>query len=247
MKQLSLFPAEDRPMSFTQLATFLRCRLEYKLRFIDGEVAAAPFGTEVLWGRLLHKIAYDYLRLPIKHRSVYFLTSRIEKEVSARSISDEDYYLRMFADAMQHFHDTFAQTTVHSLEAPFSIPFHGFMLRGRVDCVVESQDTLILFEFKYRDFREFDYESDVDRYLQLAFYSLGLKGRGLSPEEGSYFFFDTGVADSIELSEAFMNRTEKRLVDVIDRIAKTDEFRPTANRLCRTCGYRKSCALYQGR
>jgi hypothetical protein len=245
MKQLSFFEIEDRPkMTYTQLATFLRCPLEYKLRFIDKEMWAAPFGMEVLWGRLLHNIARQYLSLPIDQRSTRFLISRLEEETKSRSLPDRDYQLDIFLNPMKSFHHIFAQRKVHSLEIPFKTAFHGFILTGRADCILEGPNGLILFEFKYSDYRESDYNSELSRYLQLIFYSLGLKGGGLKPAEGAYYFFNSGNMDLITLSRSLINRGEKHLMEIIDRISKTNDFGPRANRLCPTCGYRKRCPLY---
>jgi len=247
MEQLPLFHSESRKVNFTQLATFLRCPLEYKLRFIDENETAVPSGTQVLWGRLLHSIARQYLDLPIDERSLHFLTAKLEDEETSGSLPDRNYQLNIFADTMRYFHDIFAQTEVYKLELTFQAPLRDFVLRGRADAIVHGQSGLSLFEFKYGDYREFDYESEIDECLQLIFYSLGLRAIHVNVVRAAYYFFDSGKTASIVLSEPVISRGTARLLEIIDKISITNDFTPRANRLCPTCGFRKHCYLHAQR
>jgi len=247
MEQLPLFHSEHRRIAFTQLATFLRCPLEYRLKFIDKKSGALPSGTEISWGRLLHSIANQYLRLPTDQRSAHFLTARLHDQAASKSLPDREHQLSIFADSIRSFHQMFAQTEVYQLEVPFRATLDGFVLTGRVDALVQGQSGLVLFEFKYRDYREFDYESELDEYLELLFYSLGAKGIHVDPVEAAYYFFDSGKTASIALSESLMNRGKAHLIGIIDRISKLTDFNPTASSLCPTCGFRKQCRLYAQR
>lgn len=243
MQQLPLFDNESTEASFTELATFLRCPLEYKLRFIDEKESAVPRSPQVLWGRRLHSIAHQYLDLPIDQRSLDFLIERLDDNPNSSSLPDGEYHLSIFRNTMRYFHDIFAQAEVYRSESAFTAPLGHFVLTGRPDAIVYGQRGLTLFEFKYSDYREFDYQSDIDHHLQLIFYSLGLRAIHVNVAEASYYFFDSGKTDSIALSESFMDRGAARIAEILDRISTTDDFTPRANRLCPSCGSRKGCHL----
>src|SRR3972149_4578454 len=64
---------ESKHVTYTELATFIRCPFEYKLRYRDETIKYEPVGTRVNIGRFLHSIAAQFLKLPAHQRKQGFI------------------------------------------------------------------------------------------------------------------------------------------------------------------------------
>lgn len=245
--QLRLFEERELPrISFTQLSVFLRCPLEFKLRFVDRrEGEFAPMGIEVSLGRVLHKLAQEYLKLPAGQRTQAFLQSRCKDLVSKLTSRTSLRGCYPVEQALAHFDSNFSGLEIGDLEMAFEEPFSSHILTGRIDCIVNGPRGSELIEFKVRDYYEFEYERQIDRYLQLLFYFLGIRRTGRDVPRGAYYFFDSGIRDEIEFSEEVIREGEHRIKQLLERMSNETGFAPRHNQLCPTCGYKRLCPIGQ--
>jgi len=233
-----------KKISFTQISTFLRCPLEFKLRFIEKrEIEFSPSGSDVFLGRILHKITFDYLNLPPSERNLPFLSLKLKNLTNGTRIRQE--HLDFLEESIQLLDRSVLKgfKTI-STEESFKYTIENYTLSGRIDCLSSSPEGTMLLEFKLNNYPEFVYENAVDQYLQLIVYSLGLQKKGITPTLGAYYFYDSGFLKEIELSP-LLETGEKRIRTILQAMSNQQCFLPRANPLCSTCGYRNRCALYQ--
>jgi len=247
--QLTFFNSETYPkrINFTQISTFLRCPLEFKLRFLENkETDFAPSGTDIFLGRILHKITFKYLNLPPQKRNYAFLSSELDILKSSEYLKKEDFD---FLEKCLLFLDQsiLRNLKIFSLELPFKYTIDKYLLTGRVDCLAANSKGITLFEFKLNNYPEFEYRKKEDQYLQLIFYTLGLKEKRIHPASGIYYFYNEGLLREINLSPRLLEDGRKRIQEILQTMSDTNLFNPQENRLCLTCGYKKLCPIFKKR
>lgn len=245
--QPSLFDdLQGHPVSFTQLSTFLRCPTEYKLRFIDRrETKFSPSGSGIFLGRILHKISFDYLSLPLSQRSSSFLFSQLEILIKSYKNLDKENITLLQSSAQLLSGSFLTNSEIIALERPFNTTFRNYRLRGRADCVALIDGRIGLVEFKTDDFREFDCKDDIDQYLQLIFYTIGLVSQGLEPMIAGYYFYNQGSFISKEMSPSFLAEGEERIAHILEAMHRGVLPIAKSNRFCTTCGYRRLCSVFK--
>ena len=92
--------AEKKPVTYTELATFIRCPLEYRLRFRDKIKIYEPIGTGVNVGRFLHRVASQFFKQPVGGSTKQFIESMLRRMcIGARIKLKKSYVLRLKAKA----------------------------------------------------------------------------------------------------------------------------------------------------
>ena len=236
-EQLELFKRYNlREITFTKIAVFMRCPKEYWHRFLNKSTRYDPQGQEILEGRLLHKLAEDYLRLPLLERNSEVL---IEYVYSHSGLYRKVKRKNEIIDTVRLFDKSCLRTLKEvRLEMPFKTKMDGFILKGRADCLASDNIGWILFDFK-RDESDLEHlQTDIDKYLQLIFYYLGLELH--KPEKSknirfSYYFLLNGKADTIEPPPSFMESGLSRILEIDSHIRSADSFPAKVTRLCYSC------------
>jgi CRISPR/Cas system-associated exonuclease Cas4 (RecB family) len=235
---------EGNRVTYTELATFIRCPLEYKLRYCDEPKTFEPLGTRVNLGRFLHSVATQFLKLPAQHRNKEFIETMFREETSKKRNPEYINELQRFQDpTILLLTQYFIDKTVSDQSSHFTTTFGPFIITGTADCLINSNDGIQIVEFKEYDYREFDENVDVLRYLQLLFYYFGLEERSTPIHRGVYCFFNSGYTDEIFFSHKIIRQARDFILLKLQQIAECQDFSPKSNPLCVSCGYRGKCKV----
>lgn len=240
-------PASNRggQVTYTELATFIRCPLEYRLRYRDKAMTYEPQGTRVNLGRFLHSIATQFLKLPPHDRNKEFLETKFREEMAKKRNPEYTDELQRFLDPtisllLQYFIDK----TVSEQSPHFTTAFGPFTMTGTADCLISSSEGTQIIEFKEYDYREFEDKVHVLHYLQLLFYYFGLVERNAIIHRGAYCFFNSGYTDEVVFSDAIISQAKEFILAKLKEMTDCKVFTPKLNALCISCGYRDKCKLY---
>ncbi len=240
------YPAKEEPISYTALATFMRCPLEYKLRYRDKIKKYEPAGTHVNLGRFLHSVAYGFLREPIEKRSQQYIHLQFKTEIE-RNINVE------YAEELKRFEETtsilllenFADKHLADKDLHFRTIFGSYTLTGTADCLIKSTNGIEIIEFKEYDYRDFEDSSEILHYLQLLFYYFGLQEEGADISGGAYCFFNNGYMEHVTFSKEMIDGARTFLEQKLQELADCKVFTPKSSRLCISCGYKDKCKLHK--
>jgi hypothetical protein len=236
--------AEREAVSYTELATFIRCPLEYKLRYRDRAKIYEPVGTSVNVGRFLHSVATQFLKEPIDQRNKEFIESKFREEMAERRTLEYIDELRRYQDpTIMLLLEYFVDKPLSKKSPHFRTIFGPFAIVGTADCLVNSNDGIQIIEFKEYDYREFEEDIDVIHYLQLLFYFFGLGGRGADISGGAYCFFRSGYGDEVVFSDEMIDKGKEFIQAKLQEITECQNFAPKLNALCVSCGYKDKCKL----
>ena len=245
LKSAEQSSSRSHPVSYTELATFIRCPLEYKMRYRDKSIAYEPRGTRVYLGRFLHSIATQFLKLPLHDRSAEFIETMFREEMAKKLNPEYKEELQRFQEPVILLLLQYFSNKTPSLHNPrFTSQLGPFTITGTVDCLIYSSDGTHIIEFKEYDYREFDDNLDVLRYLQLLFYYFGLIQRNIIIRGGAYCFFHTGYSEEIMFSDSLISQAEKFILDMIQQMIESNDFSAKPNDLCTSCGFRNECVTF---
>ena len=236
---------ESKPISYTELATFIRCPLEYKLRYRDKAEIYEPGGTRVNVGRFLHSVATQFLKEPVDQRNKEFIESKFRQEIAEKRNPEYIDELGRFQDpTIMLLLEYFVDKTTSKKSPHFRTNFGPFVIVGSADCLINSSAGIQIIEFKEYDYREFEEDVEVTHYLQLLFYFFGLGGRGAGISGGAYCFFSSGCIDEVVFSDEMIDNGKEFIEAKLQEMTECQEFVPKLNALCASCGYRDKCKLH---
>jgi CRISPR/Cas system-associated exonuclease Cas4 (RecB family) len=119
---------------------------------------------------------------------------------------------------------------------------------GHADLIYEideASQACGILEFKLNDV-EVRSEDVVEKFLQCLLYYMGLpEPFRESCRFASFYVFDTGEQIDREIDEFLLKRAE-RLVEAALQLADRQDFPPTRNPFCSSCGYQSRCPAYWG-
>jgi DNA helicase II / ATP-dependent DNA helicase PcrA len=238
------------PTNYSELAYFLKCGYDYKMRFLFGFnpmlVPALGFGKEVHnLINLLHKEYLDTRKTPTSEN----LQNLIEKHFYLRYASQDIFqtfkesarlslenYLKMFQNDFELSVKT---------ERAFEFEMEGSLVSGATDLLKRSEnnsDTLELIDFKTgkpdNDLKE-KYE------LQVQLYTLALQeSLSMDIKQAFIHYLDSkgNMRESVTVDKRSLEKTRKTIQTAINGIKKSDfERNPKEIKVCSTCDWCKIC------
>jgi CRISPR/Cas system-associated exonuclease Cas4 (RecB family) len=236
--------ARSEPISYTELATFIRCPLEYKLRYRDRANNYQPIGTRVNVGRFLHSVATQFLKQAIDERIVEFIEIKFREELATKRNAEYIDELERFKEPTAVLLQALGSKAISDKSPNFKTKFDSFTIWGAADCLLTSDTGIQIVEFKEYDYREFDEDVHFMRYLQLLFYFLGLGGREVGISVGTYCFFSNGHIDEVVFTDEVIDQAKEFIRVKLKERTDCKVFTPKLNALCISCGYRDKCKLY---
>ena len=243
------------PTSYSELAYYLNCGYDYKMRFIygfnPGMVPALGFGKQVHnIINLLHKEYEDTGTIPDK--------SRIAKVV------DEHFYLRYASDSVEQ---TLKGSAIKSLtkyvkfwekdfsltlktERPFELEFKNALIAGSIDMIKREDGNETVLEVI--DFKTGKPENDLmHRYeLQVQLYTIAAQeALGINTQKALIHFVDSDKNDRLAVltSAPALETAREEIGYAIDGITKAD-FRRDArqDKTCKVCDWLTICPKRKG-
>lgn len=250
--RLGISAREQRRVSFTELAVFLRCGLEYYERFrrADSRGSSERGGTRLYAGQAVHAALARWFR----ERS-----QRDSQPQDVRWIFDDAWSRYPFPNSAET--DVLQRSLAHALvryveaHAPRSAPvmvertikgrLGDFLLVGKVDRVDQIETGgLHIIDYKLEDYQT---EAPGEMELQRDFYAVAFESDlKVVPERIIFSFVTTGECVSFPSNAAMIADAKVNIQRILDRMPQVESFEPSPNPLCRECGVSPSRCAYSG-
>ncbi|MDA3802711.1 MAG: UvrD-helicase domain-containing protein [Patescibacteria group bacterium] len=253
--------------SFSQLAAFSNCPLQYKFAFIL-KIPAATDKASLVFGRVMHNTLYNFLLPALSERSLaqgnLFPLSKEEaeklfslkrlKELYSEFWQNDGYeskkqreeYRKKGEESLKLFYENYTKLPpkeVIYLEKRFSFKIKGDVIKGAIDRVDLLEDgTLEIVDYKTGSPK--DKLAPKDK-KQLILYQLFLEDfLGKKVSLLSYYYLENGQKMSFTPKEKDIEKVKLEIINEISEIKKRN-FPPKPSHLCKYCDFNRICEFKQ--
>ncbi|MEK9165735.1 MAG: UvrD-helicase domain-containing protein [Patescibacteria group bacterium] len=256
--------------SYSQIAAFRKCQLQYKYQFIlkipqDKGKGTFSFG-QTMHSTLLETFKRVKMRASSNNQASLFGKTTPTPPQKNNSITiDEIYqiYQQKWIDDWyddplnkKHFykagkkilkkfyehHQNNWPVPVY-LEKPFHVNLNDFIIKGRIDRIDKINDNkgIEIIDYKTSLYKEKLYPDDK---TQLLIYQIALENNDPPPQKLTYYFLNEKKQGSISFigDNKEVCKTKKNLIDTITQIKQSD-FPAKPNKFtCQFCDFKNICA-----
>lgn len=255
-----------RRFSFTQLAAFRKCPLQYKFAHV---YRIPTFGSfQRSFGQSIHLTFQRILQLHVARNTVkqpsLFAPAEAAVEVGsgfrvtneeAERIYQDAWIDEWYSDRKEHdkywargkvalaqFMERCRQSPpdVFEIEREFILLLGQHSMKGKIDRVDRLPDgSLYIYDYKTGEAKE---KLETEDKEQLYLYQVALEERGLKIGGMAYLYVTEGVTRDVELltgkdREAFLTKMENRMSDILH-----SDFKATPEPFsCKHCDFRNVC------
>lgn len=269
IEQNENYPLPDK-FSFSQLAAYSSCPLQYKFAFIL-KVPVPGDKASLIFGRVLHNTLYNFF-LPLLDKQTsrqgdLFKSSNDSKnkeiddlitlkrllelyqefwqEDGYQSKKEREEYKEKGLKAVNDYWQSYQKNTepkILFLEKKFSFRIGNDIIKGTIDRVDELSDgTLEIVDYKTGKDKTLDYS--VKR--QLILYQIFLE-EFLNKKVSalSYYYLESGQKVSFVATEKEINKLRLEIIEEITEIKKRN-FTAKPSPLCQFCDFNSICEFRQ--
>ncbi|MGA2418330.1 MAG: UvrD-helicase domain-containing protein [Candidatus Staskawiczbacteria bacterium] len=255
--------------SYSQLAAFEKCPLQYKFGFI---LKVPTRGKAVFsFGKTMHNTLYEFLKLvnedkktaqenlfgeknakKTKKKNTDFdeLTKLYEKnwigEWYENQKQKDDYY-KLGKKIIKEFYAQFEKNPPKilkingqlALEMPFNLKIGEHTLFGVIDRIDDTKNGIEIIDYKTGSSKE---KPDKE---QLLIYQIATEEvLHLKPKQLAYYYLEDGKFASFLGSEKDIATQKEKIIQEIEKI-KNSEFEPTPGWQCQYCDFKDICDFAQ--
>ena len=244
MKLPAMTQTTNRRLSASAIERYERCPLSYKLA-LEWRLPEEP-AANMQYGAAMHVALSAYFDALRKGRrmSAEELVRYFLDEFGKAKIDDplqRHLYERDGAQQLQTFLESPAATPhgrVVMLEHTFLCEIAGTDITGRIDRVDETDDGLVIIDYKTGNPKSQDF---ADKSLQLSIYALAMSKN--KPVRALIFQnMANNTAIVSQRSPESVPKTEARIAAAAEGIA-AHQFEPREGNHCNWCGYRSICPV----
>lgn len=252
----------NRPhWSYSQIACFQRCPLQYYFRYIAG-LPRMKVPANMVLGTAVHASLATYHRALMHHQPVTFSTLETSFLNSWQIQSDNatiEYTFRQNHSSLQQlglsllkqYTDQAPPESIRSVEKPLFVPLQtstGYILEKPLlaiaDLITESSEGLLVNEFKTSS-RAYSC-MEVEQSLQASCYVHAAEETWAEPATVRFTIFVKTKQPRIQRLDTVRDANNStRLGDIvqnIERAIRVDAYYPIESALnCGTCPYRQPC------
>ncbi len=250
-----------KKFSFTQLATFSACPLQYKFAHI---LHIPIFGKPVFsFGKTIHntlqKFFEEYLagakggqknlfgaekgakKIPSKEKLMEIYEESWIDEWYKDKKSKKEYYEKG-KKALRGFYKKVEKDCpeVIHLEEGFNIKIGNYTLRGRIDRVDRINSGVEIIDYKTGKSKE---KLNADDKKQLLIYQIAAEeALGYKPEKLTYYYIEDNKELSFIGNDKELEETKEKIIENIEKI-KESNFTPTPGNPmpCKFCDFKDIC------
>ncbi|MCX6800482.1 MAG: UvrD-helicase domain-containing protein [Candidatus Falkowbacteria bacterium] len=245
--------------SFSQIAAFENCPLQYKYNFIlHIPIAEKP---NFQFGRLMHDTLKNFLAplmintisqgnlfgtdtIPPKLELKNLLKFYNERWVNSgyASVEDREAYKQKGIDILKGFFNNLeinGQPKVVALEKSFMLKVKDISLRGAIDRVDELSDgTLEIIDYKTGNPKEVLLADDK---RQLLIYKIALEEMyGKTVSKLTFYYLENNTSISFAAKPKEEEKIKEKIIDTVEEI-KQCNFAPNPGFLCAYCDFNRIC------
>lgn len=253
-----------KKFSFSQLAAYDNCPLQYKFAFIL-KIPAPEDKPSLIFGRVMHNVFYDFLKPIINNPQATLFTDdkpdaklltlkRLQNLLARHWVNDgyesseqrEDYYQRAQA-ALKDYLAAFcppaqAMPNVLFLEKNFSFKIGGEILKGAIDRVDKVEGGVEVIDYKTgRPKDKLEWKDRRQLILYQLFLEEVLQIKVLSLK---YYYVEGGSVLAFSPKETEKEKLKLEVKKQIEAI-KSRNFAPKPSQMCKFCDFNKICEFSQ--
>lgn len=263
------YPLPEK-FSFSQLAAFSTCPLQYKFAFVL-KIPASTDKSSLIFGRVLHNTLYNFL-LPVlserKKMQGELFTDDKKGLSGAESLINEKRLLEIYTefwqadgysskkeredykkkgqDALHKFWAAYSANPPQEiifLEKRFSFKIDGDVIKGAIDRIDKHADgTLEIIDYKTGKTKT---KLDYSEKRQLILYQIFIEEfLGVKVNALSYYYLESGEKFTFSATEKDITRLRIEVREEISAIKKRD-FTPTPSPMCGFCDFNSICEFRQ--
>jgi len=265
------YPLPDK-FSFSQLAAYSTCPLQYKFAFIL-KVPVLGDKASLIFGRVMHNTLYNFLLPSLSERNslqrslfaglegaaekaraaemftekrLLELYGEFWQEDGYASKEEREQYKTKGREALKRFWTAYEQQAapdVLFLEKKFSFKLGDDSVKGTIDRVDKLPDgTLEVIDYKTGRGKT---KLEFKDKRQLILYQLFLEEFLKTPISAlSYYYLETGEKISFTATEKDITKLRLEVLAEIESIKKRD-FAPMPSNMCEYCDFREICEFRQ--
>ena len=237
-----------KPLSYTQISTYLNCPLSYKLRYID------KLKPKVKWyfsfGNSLHSSVEYFFRVntppPPSLDELLAYYSQIWQHFGYESAEEEQQYRAYGEEILTRFWE------IHSadfrmpiaVEKSFTVDVEGVKLKGYIDRI-DKLDSGGLSIVDYKSGKELFTADYLENDLQLTCYQLAAEQTWQLPvEKLTLYHLRSNTPCTCSPRElSTLDQARKTILDVAENITG-ENFPATENHFC-PCDFPEHCPYYR--
>lgn len=254
--------------SYSQLAAFEKCPLQYKFSFI----LKIPVRGKAIFsfGKTMHNALSEFLKFVEKKKSIkqeaLFSSDKKPKnpkikndfhdldKIYEKNWIDEwyetkkqkDEYYKLGKKIIKNFYQEFLKNPPNileingqpALEAPFNLKVAEHTLYGVIDRIDNVSGGVAIIDYKTGQSKD---KLDFDSKEQLLIYQIAAKEvLKLNPKQLTYYYLEDGRAVSFLGSDQEILKQKNKINDIIQKI-KNSEFKPTPGWQCQYCDFKDIC------
>jgi len=234
--------------SYSQLESFKKCPLEYKLKSI---LKIIPRGKPVFsFGKTIHSTLHRFVTKALKEKVTFKELLKIYDEEWIfdwyQSEKERESFYNKGKESLKIFYDNFKNDKNvliidddPALEKGFQIKLNGDNVIGMIDRIDEFKGGVEIIDYKTGSPKKTLAKDDK---LQLLIYALAAKKvLGLNPVKLTYYYLDDCSKASFEIKDGMIEKTESEIKELIQKI-KRSNFKPSSGWHCKFCDFRDICA-----
>jgi putative RecB family exonuclease len=247
--------------SHSRIASFEKCPLQYRYRYID-RIKRDTQSIEAFLGNRVHEALERLYQEAARGRAPALAdlidsyhrdweTKFSDRITIVRAGDGPDLYRRRGESCLATYyarHHPFDQAETVGLEERVQMALDGegrYQVQGFIDRLARAADGVLEIH-DYNTSNTLPRPEDLKRDRQLSLYQMAVQKR--FPEDREvrliwhYLVQDRTLESS--RSPADLDRTRKETIKAIDRIEAARDYPPHESALCRWCEYRDICPLF---
>ncbi len=234
--------------SFTQLAAFEKCPLQYKF----AHILRIPVRGKATfsYGKSLHKTLLNFVYQSTDEKCSFGDLLKIYKECWIdewfENKNQRDKYYLKGRKSLENFYKKFKRESPEiylingkpALEQNFSFRIGKYSIIGKIDRIDRTENGVEIIDYKTGSFKK---KVEAGNKTQLLIYQMAAEEVfDLIPEKLTYYFVDEGKAVSFLGTDEDKEKEQKKIIEKIKKIKRSD-LRATPGHHCRWCDFSGIC------
>jgi RecB family exonuclease len=247
--------------SYSRISTFEQCPLKFKLKYIDKLPPDIKEFIEGFLGRKVHE-SLEWLYNNVNNGIIpsldelleYYINSwnnefKEEIKIVKNSENSENYFNKGIKILIDYFlkHRPFKENTIAiEKKIMLNLDKNGiYKLQGYIDRLVYNKEDKIYEIHDYKTSDSMKTREDLLKDKQLALYSIGVKELFCDAEEINLIWHFLSFNEKIVLktTNEKLQDLKKEVINLIEKIESTEEFKPNPSSLCGWCEFRSYCPI----
>lgn len=234
--------------SFTQLAAFEKCPLQYKF----AHILKIPIQGKAVFsfGKTIHNTLFEFLKARSAAGADLEKMFQIYKEKwigewYENKKQKSDYFKlgkkilkKFYRDFSKEKPSVFCINDEPALEKGFRLKIGGFLVKGKIDRIDKISGGVEIIDYKTGSSKG---KLKLEDKQQLLIYQIAAeKVFGLEPKKLTYYYLGDGKKISFLGSESDKKKQKEKIISQIKQIKKAD-FSPTPGWQCEWCDFKNIC------